>query len=29
MVLDILDHGGLMPKLAAEGYLPAAAGADS
>ena len=25
LVLDILDHGGLMPKLAADGYLPAAA----
>jgi 3-isopropylmalate/(R)-2-methylmalate dehydratase small subunit len=29
MVLDILGHGGLMPKLAADGYLPAAAGAGS
>jgi 3-isopropylmalate/(R)-2-methylmalate dehydratase small subunit len=26
MVLDILAHGGLMPKLAADGYLPAPAG---
>jgi 3-isopropylmalate/(R)-2-methylmalate dehydratase small subunit len=29
LVLDILDHGGLMPKLAADGYLPAAVGAGS
>jgi 3-isopropylmalate/(R)-2-methylmalate dehydratase small subunit len=29
LVLDILAHGGLMPKLAADGYLPAAAGVRS